>query len=182
MPNFNMKERLKEIREILDERWKFERWVTLEEADILYMVADVMQPEYIFESGTANGYSALWLAESGSPVITFDPTVRKKVWDELGLPHSTITYVQASFTELPKLYPELKERSKLFFIDGGHSVGAAARDYMVISAYAKEDDIVMIHDINERGVRAVWNRLRWVSKDPVLYDTFHKIGKVTWTG
>ena len=176
------KERLKEIRNTPDKRWKTQRWVTIEEAEILHMVANVMQPEYIFESGTANGYSALWLAESGSSVITFDPIDRKKVWDELSLPHSTITYVPESFTELPNMYPELKERSKLFFIDGSHSSGGVNEDYRVIRRYAKEGDIVLFHDVRERGVLAVWNRIQLLSKDSVLYDTHRKIGKVTWTG
>lgn len=177
-----MMERLKEIRETPDTRWKTQRWVTIEEAEILHMVAHAMQPEYIFESGTANGYSSLWLAESGSPVITFDPFDRTKVWDELGLPHSTITCVQSSFTELPGLYPELKDKSKLFFIDGSHSAGAAAADYRTVGAYAKEGDVVLFHDVRERGVRAVWNRIQSASKDPVLYETDRQIGKVTWTG
>lgn len=177
-----MKERLKEISEMPDDRFKRSRWVTLEEAEILYGVANEVQPEYIFESGTANGYSALWLAESGSPVVTFDPCSRLKIWDAYGLPHDSITYVEASFFELPKLYPELKEKSKLFFIDGNHSAGGCWEDYTTVRKYAKEDDVVVFHDVQDRGVLAAWNHIQGLSKDPILYDTDRKVGKVTWMG
>ena len=96
------------------------RWVTLEEARILFDIVAEMDVPYVLESGTANGYSAAWMACAGAHVITFDPHDRKKVWELHPELVTHVTYVQDKFVSAIRRYAFAADVNKMFYIDGDH--------------------------------------------------------------
>ena len=157
---------------------KKSRWVTLEEARLLLKLCLIQQPEVIFESGTANGFSTMWLSVVGVPVYTFDPVDRTKLWDNLGI--INITYVKDKFSSVVFTYSELSSCRKAFFIDGDHSSSGVQSDCAAVKQYAKVDDIVIFHDLNEKPVMRAWHRLQKYSQSIETYPTKRIMGKLVW--
>jgi len=136
------------------------RWVTDDEGAILYSLATIFRPDNCFECGTANGYSALWLAsamgEEGK-VHTFDHIDRPKVWDHTSfkVPETIkdkIIYHNSKFSEGVETVLPSSKGPNLFFIDGDHSQTSLVEDTKVIEPFLKKRDIIIFHDIREISV------------------------------
>jgi hypothetical protein len=159
---------------------KKSRWVTIEEADLILKLAKEADPDYIFESGTANGISALFLSTVGCPVYTFDPVARRKVWDIVTLPTDNITYVEDKFSSVAERYPELKDKKKVFFIDGSHSNTGIQEDCNALKEFAKEGDLILFHDLCIAPVMRAWMRLWRYGEDVERHETRRIIGSMIW--
>lgn len=156
------------------------RWVTIEEADLLLKLAKEADPDCIFESGTCNGISSLVLSEVGCPVYTFDPVARPKMWDTFSLPFDNITYVKDKFSSVVERYPELKDKKKVFFIDGDHSNSGVTEDCATLREFAKEGDLIIFHDLNETPVMRGWMRIWKRGKDIKRHETRRIMGSLVW--
>ena len=154
------------------------RWVTIEEADLILKLAKEANPDCIFESGTANGISALFLSTIGCPVYTFDPASRPKMWDRF--PSDNITYIEDRFSSVVERYPELKDKKKVFFIDGDHSNSGVTEDCKVVREFAKEGDLIIFHDLNIEAVVRGWMRMWRRGKDIERYETRRIVGSLIW--
>lgn len=160
--------------------FKVARWVTLEEAEVLRTVAEVEEPDFIFESGTANGFSTMWLAMYGCDVYTFDPVSRAKVWDIEGKP-SHIHYTKDVFDIMPEIAQNLPGK-KLFFIDGLHTSKGVKDDLDAVKKVVSRDDVVVFHDLNIRHVVRFWDRMNDNALSFETYPTKRGMGKLVWAG
>ena len=150
-----------EIRERLqnDSKYGVGRWVTDREAEYLCKLIQDHNVETVYESGTANGFSAAKMGKAADHVITYDPNKRPHIWEEKGFEHykKNITYIQDGFENL-ELHPDDQCGSRLFFIDGDHGGVAATRDLQSAMKYFEDGDVIALHDFNEKKVVKVWQR------------------------
>ena len=158
------------------------RWVTIEEGHILNQITIDFKPEYIFESGTANGFSTLWLSLYGAPVFTFDPVNRYKMWGCIEESLTNITYVQETFKMLPISYPDFSESKKLFFLDGLHTASGLKEDYDTVMSYASAGDTVLFHDLNINACSRAYHRMQKHAIEHEGYDTDRTIGRIVLNG
>ena len=175
-----MIDKIKELWSKPMKRIRKARWVTIEEADLLLKLAKEANPDCIFESGTCNGISALFLSMVGCPVYTFDPVPRCKMWDIFPLPCTNITYIEDRFSSVVERYPKLKDKKKVFFIDGDHSSGGLKEDCDAIKEFAQEGDLIIFHDLNTMPVIRWWHRIRKYGKDVKRYETRRIMGSLIW--
>ena len=150
-----------EIRERLqfDEKYGIGRWVTDREAEYLCSLIRDHNICVVYESGTANGFSAAKMAQTSAHVVTYDPNKRPHIWEEKGFEHyeDSVTYVQKGFEEL-SIDPRIWGGPRLFFIDGDHGGIAATRDLEAVMKFYKDGDVIALHDFNEKKVVKVWQR------------------------
>lgn len=154
------------------------RWVTVDEANILYTIAKEEDPDFILESGTANGFSTMWLALHGSIVFTFDPVSRPKVWDADGKP-CNIQCIERSFSTMPELAAGLPGK-KMFFIDGLHTSQGVKDDTEAVKEVVQEGDVIVFHDLNDSHVVRFWDRMNDHASSKEEYHTRRGIGKMVW--
>ncbi len=166
-------------RSLIDKHIARKRWVTLEEAHLLADIVEEEAPDHIFESGTANGYSAAWLGLSGVPVTTYDPCPRVKVWGTTAPAH--ITYVQDKFSSMVEAAKAV-EGKKLFFIDGNHRSSGVSEDVTAIREVIKPGDVIVFHDLNSAKVVRFWHRLQEFAETWERYETQRIMGKLIWRG
>lgn len=128
-----------------------------EEAMTLMSLAILEQPDIIFESGTAVGWSSAWMALSGTSVHTFDPIVRERLFS-----HPLVTSYVAPFETTAASYLlAYKGMKKMILIDGLHTVGGCQRDFDSIKDLLEPGDFVIFHDtISERPVAKVFHRVQ----------------------
>jgi hypothetical protein len=162
-----------------DPQFKRARWVTLEEANVLWSVCKEEAPDHIYESGTANGYSAAWLSLEGASVTTYDPVDRPKIWPELSTPPNNIKYVQETFTQVAQDAADTVGK-KLFFIDGRHQNSGIREDLTAVMEVIKPGDVILLHDLNYTGVTRYFHRMQNLSASWKQYDTRRGVGKVVW--
>ena len=158
-------------------------WVTDEEANLIYNMALECRPECIFESGTAFGYSAMWLSLVGCPVFTFDPIQQKKhVWDELGYNQpENLTLVHDKFSSIVTMNRDFPGKA-FFFIDGHHTPRAVGKDCLAVKQYAKDGDVVVFHDLCDRGPRYWWHKLILTNASSYdVYETPNIVGRLIWS-
>ena len=160
------------------EAFKKARWVTLEEANLLYTIAEEEDPDFIFESGTANGFSTMWMALHGCDVYTFDPVSRPKVWDAEGQP-SHVHYVERSFSTMPDVAKHIHGK-KMFFIDGLHTSQGVLNDIDAVKEVVQEGDVIVFHDLNDSHVVRFWDRMNDHASSSKTYLTKRIIGKMVW--
>ena len=160
---------------------KRSRWVTIEEAVLLRNIGLEEKPNYIYESGTANGFSTMWLSLVGCSVMTFDPFSRPKVWDAVGGVPDNVTYIEAPFSNVVEKAHEV-EGKKMFFIDGLHTSGGVKSDIESIKKVVKAGDVLVFHDLNEVSVFRFWARLIGGHnvKSYETYETKRVMGKLVW--
>ncbi len=139
------------------------RWVNEEEGEILGNVVSKSGATVFYESGTANGISACWVAQAcpDIEIHTFDPVDRLKVWDYDNVDFSHLTgniqWHQEKFADgLDKIFKEGAKSA--FFIDGDHSSGGLTEDWNAIKDKIKEGDVVVFHDLNIGAVQRFWAR------------------------
>lgn len=173
------RDKLEGLRTDTVSTFKRERWVTLEEAHILDELVKEEAPDYIFESGTANGYSACWMGVDGIPVTTYDIVDRPKVWG--GTPPANITCVVASFDNAVEDILSAKGK-KLFFIDGRHTVGGVLKDIATVLKGISPGDVIVFHDAFHRAVNAGINSVRDRASSCKMYDTPRGVCKLIWKG
>lgn len=133
--------------------FKVERWCTPDEGLILYALCQVHEIRTVLECGTANGYSALWMAAAGAHVNTWDIVERPRVWSveqyvcpptagaipircHIGPFHEGVGNVHAP-------------GPRLFFIDGEHNRSATRRDWKAIKPLLTPGDVMVFHDALE---------------------------------
>jgi len=171
-----------------DEKYKQSRWVTYDEASLLREWVRAANPDVVLESGTANGYSALWLAsgmEKGK-LYTFDPVDRPKVWTEFTTPEVTskINFCQAEFRHMSRFASIPPNARIVTFIDGDHGYTSVMEDWHTLKPYLKPGDVVLFHDLRESKVIKAWddiaretpNSRSWRFRTPrvigvLLYET-----------
>ena len=138
------------------EKYKVARWCTVLEAEILRSIAS--HYKYVLEIGTANGYSAIAMAQSGAMVHTFDPVNRPKIWEDIteGLELLDLTY----FDYIPTFESECGyidvADDLLIFIDGDHSQEAVKNDIQF--AQLLEAKGIIFHDYIDPPVRRAINK------------------------
>lgn len=155
-------ETLKQIKKVLldirsskkGEKFKRERWVTLEEAIVLYTIIHTENIQNYYESGTANGYSCSWatLAILQNEIIpnvhTWDPHNRDKIWEDFSIFKNfkkLINFHNEAFVTATK-QNKLPSRS-LYFIDGDHSESGFKEDFMLLKKLITKGDIIVLHDL-----------------------------------
>ena len=135
------------------EEFKRERWVTIEEAHLLYNLVYLEGVQNYYESGTANGYSASWatLAILQNATVpnshTWDPHNRDKIWEKFSVFKNfkkLINFHNEEFVSSKKMN-KIPSRS-LFFIDGSHSQAGFSQDFDHVKRMAVKGDIIMVHD------------------------------------
>ncbi len=156
-------------------------WVSEEEANFLYIWASEFRPGCIFESGTAFGYSAMWLSLVGCPVFTFDPHPQKKyVWEELGYDQpENLTLVHDRFSSIVTMNRDVPGK-RFFFIDGKHSMNGVEEDCEALRQYAKDGDMVVFHDLKYKGPLRGFKGLKSNASLHEVYHTRNMIGRLIW--
>lgn len=138
------------------------RWVNLKEAALLQ--EKIAGTEIYFESGTANGFSALVASEVVRQVHTFDPINRLKIWElRKDVPkelRKRICFHQEKFEESQSLIKFSVGLKKSFFIDGDHGYLHVIRDFNTIEPYLNKGDIVVFHDLKNGPVMRAWDAIR----------------------
>lgn len=142
---------------------KQSRWITNEEAQVLLDLIEDQGFGLVYESGTANGFSARLMAETGAEVHTYDPVDRPQVWSRNI--HSTlnISCYREEFENVRSVLEEREDKA-LFFIDGEHSYGGCSRDWLAVEPFLRKGDVVVFHDYQDRGV--VKTRMRHIDGKP----------------
>ncbi len=165
-----------------DKRYNRARWVSLQEGRVLYDAVKEEEPECIFESGTANGFSTLWLALCDIPVVTFDPIFRLKLWDEMeGGCLENITCVSEEFSSSDMLErAQAVEGKKLFFIDGDHESTGLLKDTEAVKKVVSPGDVIIFHDLNIASVFRAWHRMTDFASSYENITTKRLMGKMTW--
>ncbi len=167
-----------EIYEPGKKLFKKQRWVNLEEAELLRSIAEETDPDFIFESGTANGYSTMWLALQGCDVYTYDIADRAKVWDDTGKP-SFVHYTEDRFSTMTKIARNRPGR-KLFFIDGNHAAYALREDLGAVLEVIHPGDVIVLHDVHDRCPGRYFRRLKSQAASSETYDTKRGMAKLVW--
>ena len=130
--------------------FKVERWVTPEEGEILAGFVKHNGIMQVLESGTANGYSALWMASEGVRVDTWDIANRPKLWDsypELAtLSHDGIAFHNDAYAYGIWKWIQPEAVPHLFFIDGDHEEPWVRKDWEYTKRYAAPGDLIVLHD------------------------------------
>ena len=133
-----------------------------------------MQPQSYFESGTANGYSAMCVSTAmpyNGVIHTFDPADREKIWlDKKSFGKgwrqdiARINYHHGKFNEKPHNLPTTDfeyakpywpgvtkylpgKGPRVFFIDGDHSKTGVLRDWDSIKRFVEGGDVLVFDDI-----------------------------------
>ena len=164
--------RIADIRVELKDNSNFRkgRWVTDSEGSVLFSLARLIGAKECFESGTANGFSACWMAAAlpkDGVVHTFDPVNRIKVWDYVeGLKdlQFKINFHQECFDEGFSFIPP-SDFPRLYFIDGDHGYMAVTGDWNVISPFLKSGDVIAFHDVRDKKVKQAIRTIRKELKD-----------------
>lgn len=147
--------------------------------EVLFLYGLVLreQPDIIFESGTALGWSASWMAlASKARVITYDPVDRDKLFNR------NFIFVNDKFSTVRSDLSSLNDDKKLFLIDGDHTKKGLLEDFCAIEEFLRLGDIVVLHDIiREGGVRSGFKKIQ--NKHPnwkyELIRTFNGIEVIT---
>lgn len=126
--------------------FKVERWVTPQEGASLLTLIEAHGIRTFLESGTANGYSALWAAFAGSAVITWDIVERPKLWDHVP---ETAPYADRIECRVAPFGDQLPQTvgPRMWFIDGDHTAEGVLRDWRVVRMCAQLGDVVVFHDV-----------------------------------
>jgi len=139
------------------------RWIPDEEGEWLREVTRLSGASVVYESGTANGYSALWLA-SGLPkagvVHTFDVVDREKCWAQLPVGREINFYCNSFHLGVVRfLNTRPKDQKALFFIDGDHTKEGVTNDIAVIEPHLRKGDTVIFDDVRDLPVKHRANNL-----------------------
>lgn len=142
------------------------RWVTNEEGELIRKLVALARAVNVFESGTANGYSACWLSLSLPPegkVHTFDPIDRPKLWDQsFGVENikDKAVFHQNYFKEVKSILGGRAPKVPFgFFIDGDHGSDSVMEDWNSIAGFLQPGDVIIFHDLNIKGVRRAWDTI-----------------------
>lgn len=135
-----------------------------------------LKPDIIIETGTANGGSALYLANlcdliNNGEVITIDTAVKKN-----RPKHKRITYLTGSSisSDIIKLVKSLiKNKSKIMVIlDSDHSKNHVLKELKIYSNFVTEDSYLIVEDTNINGhpVKLNFGLGPWESVNEFLKD------------
>lgn len=178
-------ERLLNMRGVvtkLHPHYKHARWVTEQEGTLIRDCISLVGARSYLESGTANGYSALWAASglpAGGNVYTFDPVARLKVWDEdFACPSlmPKIQYIQDGFENLGEYVSKI-EHPVVVFIDGDHGGASVHRDWEAAHSILETGDLVIFHDLTEKPV---FRALARINKDAGKRTTKYEFLTKRW--
>lgn len=151
-----------------EEIFKKERWITIEEAQVIYNLIIEHDISDYFECGTANGFSTCWATlalQKGTccPIAhTWDPHDRPKVWDlpELAGAKRSIQFHNEKYNASLMYWVDIERPRSvnvaefgltpgrvLFFVDGDHRWRAAKNDIRNTMKAAEPGDILLMHDV-----------------------------------
>lgn len=189
--------RLKQLRhdELLKRTMRLDRnktelfpgaWCSDEEGELLHTIGLEENPDYIYECGTCNGYSTMWLSFVGCPVTTFDVEDKPKVWNSPdmaieninpypGIPDN-VTSITESFQSL-----DCKDLNgkKMFFIDGGHDRESVTADFETVLENSSSGDVVVFHDLFIKAVGLVYYEMvEKHAESHMEYETNMIVGKM----
>jgi len=162
------KEAMREFsRRTFDAKYKQARWVNYDEAELLREWVRAANPDIVLESGTANGYSSLWLASGldQGKLYTFDPIDRPKVWMEFPSLEVTtkINFCQAEFRHLDKHVNPTPSARIVAFIDGDHGYVSVMEDWNALHPFLKSGDVVLFHDLRESKVIKAFDDIKAIT-------------------
>jgi hypothetical protein len=153
---------LRPVFEYVGSPYKVARWATEEECELLYTIICKDQVKNVVEIGTANGWTACWMACSGTPVLTFDAHERQKIYLDSRFPMPELKeLITAKVIPSPECFQDFErpEGKVLWFIDGGHETTYVQADFYGIKPYLKDGDIIIFHDSRfHRSVPSVVSR------------------------
>ena len=140
----------------LKEIWNFDhitlnkgRWISLAESE--KFLEFIEGTEVYFESGTANGYSAVVASLVVPEVHTYDPVKRAHLWELQDIPTSNrITFHQKGFEDAD--LSGTSGKKKAIFIDGDHKDIAIIRDWNAIEKQLEKGDVVVFHDLHDNNL------------------------------
>jgi predicted O-methyltransferase YrrM len=124
------------------------RWISDDEGKILQKLVQTREVKYCFESGTFNGWSALWMAHGGAQVDTFDIVDRVKLWDKFTFRNefAKITFHNCRFDEMPTTLLQVPEGPKMIFQDGEKSARSLEKEFQLVQPYMEPGDILIVHE------------------------------------
>jgi hypothetical protein len=124
-------------------------WLSDDEGRTLLNLVKTHKVKYCFESGTYNGWSALWLAHGGAQVDTFDPVDIVKLWDKFTFRNefAKITFHNCRFDEMSPALLQVPEGPKLIFQNGDKSSRALEKEFQLVQPWMRAGDIVLVHGI-----------------------------------
>lgn len=183
---------LNELPEKADpEVFKTSRWVNLEEAHFLHNLVLLNDIEIVFESGTANGYSAAWMAlalyESRQDrkyyVDTYDPVNRNKVWSVIPDFPDNIEYHESAFLSDGEAVDWGRfgvPWKALYFIDGAHNFSGSKKEIKAARRLIKPGDLLVMHDIlGYENLQAQFQKYAEGRKSFVL-NSKRGVGVIVW--
>lgn len=134
------------LKDILASRKQFGNtalWLTDDEAGILYTITAFEKPKIVYESGSANGFSASIFASLDILVQTYDPVDRPKVWNSFPEIEENIIFHNDRFSTAERVSSE----KSLFFIDGDHSRASFREDIQRVEELLIPGDVIVLHDV-----------------------------------
>ena len=130
--------------------FKVQRWVTPDEGEYLAWLVKANRIRFVLESGTANGYSALWMgAMMPVCVYTWDIVNRPKIWEhfaEFAERASDIVFREEAYAYDMPGYACRVKGPRLFFIDGDHEEPWVRKDWENAKRWAEPGDMIVLHD------------------------------------
>jgi predicted O-methyltransferase YrrM len=152
-------------------------WVNPEEGKVLKFLVERYRVKNVFESGTSNGYSALWMAaglgETGL-VHTFDPANHTKLWaveDTKGVSNRIIYHNEpyaVGIDDIASPIVDARVGPNLFFLDGDHSTDGLREDFDAIKTHLRKGDLIVFHDTY--GLRYVGRFVQRLIEGDELFD------------
>lgn len=190
----DMIERVKQIRQTTIDRrldYKYERWITDQEGELLYNLTRLFSSQILLESGTANGYSTCWIT-AGLPeeteIHTFDVVDRKKVWDEsiLNLEDikEKVNFHLCRFEDgIGEVITKRGDKKALIFIDGDHTYRGVRCDWEAVEPHLIPGDVIVFHDMNYHSIQKLFARLqipKMSTSQFFEFDTKRGVGVVAY--
>lgn len=162
-------------------------WCSDEEGALLLDIALEEKPDHIYECGTCNGYSTMWLSFAGYPITTFDVVDRPKVWNSHYMIIDNINPIPKipdNVTSITESFQSLDCKDlngkKMFFIDGHHKRPSVIKDRDTVLANASSGDVVTFHDLKIKAVgETYYDMVEKHAASHTEYDTNMQIGRLT---
>ena len=144
------------------------RWAQVEEGRVLYDLVKDNNVKLALEIGTANGWTACWMAAAGAKVYTFDYANRAKIYTDPKFPLPELKdRIVFHHTPSPDCFGIIKKLTftaepMVFFVDGDHGFEGVSRDFDDVMAIARPGDKLVLHDTAPHagypGVRRCFRR------------------------
>jgi predicted O-methyltransferase YrrM len=134
---------LKELEKTRDEFWN----IVPEDGQLLHLLIKLSGAQRVLELGTSNGYSTIWLAETGAEVVTMEKWPErieeaKKNFEKAGVK------VQIVEGDMLENIPKLEGKFDFVFIDGKKSEYLDC--FKLLKGKLTEKAVVTAHNVINR--------------------------------